>query len=244
MIEFCAETHAYVVNGCRVARSCTALANAAFATFDAAATVAAFYPRWKATDDIRYRKMLGLPEAEAKAAIMAAWTATRVRGTHIHKCAEEMLTGTAAHAGVPEITQIRAFIAEHALTFCAAELRVYYEAEGTVVSAGTVDALFVDAAGEHVLVDWKRSATALSMQFRRCGSPPLGHLGDCALTKYSLQLALYARMLRCSHGITVKRAFLVRVHPELRAAQVVEGICLAREAQLLLDAEAARLHNP
>jgi hypothetical protein len=62
--------------------------------------------------------------------------------------------------------------------------------------AGTVDAVFEDSRGDVFICDWKR-AKKMKLENRwQKAKPPIQHLDDCDLSKYSLQLSLYSRLLR------------------------------------------------
>jgi ATP-dependent exoDNAse (exonuclease V) beta subunit len=62
--------------------------------------------------------------------------------------------------------------------------------------AGTVDAVFEDARGDVVICDWKRAKKMKFDNRWRKAKPPIQHLDDCDLSKYSLQLSLYRHLLR------------------------------------------------
>ena len=96
------------------------------------------------------------------------------------------------------------------------ELSVY-SAELDV--AGQIDGLFVDAEGNFVVVDWKRSAR-ITFDCNRQMRPPIEHLPDCNGSHYSLQLNLYRLMLE-SVGFQVRRMFICAFHP-LSQARVIE----------------------
>ena len=62
--------------------------------------------------------------------------------------------------------------------------------------AGTVDAVFEDPRGDVVICDWKRAKKMKFDNRWRKAMPPIEHLDDCDLSKYSLQLSLYRHLLR------------------------------------------------
>ena len=62
--------------------------------------------------------------------------------------------------------------------------------------AGTVDAVFENPRGEVVICDWKRAKKMKFDNRWQKAKPPIQHLDDCDLSKYSLQLSLYRYLLR------------------------------------------------
>ena len=62
--------------------------------------------------------------------------------------------------------------------------------------AGTVDAVFEDSRGDVVVCDWKRAKKMKLDNRWQKAKPPIQHLDDCDLSKYSLQLSLYRHLLR------------------------------------------------
>lgn len=132
------------------------------------------------------------------------------------------------------------------------ELCVGWRAGGRSVSAGQIDALYVDKAGLYYLIDFKRvesknvldpSKVATKRGFNgTCGLPPIAHVPDTHYQHYSLQTSIYNLMLHDTHGIDVgNRMYLVRMHSDRAQYERVACADLRAEAKLLLDAEAARL---
>ena len=62
--------------------------------------------------------------------------------------------------------------------------------------AGTVDAVFEDSNGDLIICDWKRAKKMKFDNRWQKAKPPIEHLDDCDLSKYSLQLSLYRHLLR------------------------------------------------
>ena len=128
-----------------------------------------------------------------------------------------MLNGGIIEDPSPEVQDfISLFPAFHAegLRIFRTELNVY-SAELNV--AGQIDALFVDAEGRFVIVDWKRSARIVFDGTREM-LPPLDHLPDCNGSHYSLQLNLYRYMLE-AQSFRVSRMFLC-AFPQARVIEV------------------------
>jgi hypothetical protein len=120
------------------------------------------------------------------------------------------------------------------------------------VSAGQIDALYVDTAGLYYLIDFKRvesknildpSKAATRRGFKgACGLPPIDHVPDTNYQHYSLQTSIYNLMLLDTHGIDVgDRMYLLRMHSDREKHELVPCADLRAEAKLLLEAEDARL---
>lgn len=125
------------------------------------------------------------------------------------------------------------------------ELTVAYRIDGLVVSAGQIDALFVDGNGLHYLVDFKRSRKPLDPDtptFGRTGSGPVGHVPDTAFHRYSLQASLYAVMLLQTHHLLCNGGlYLLRMHTDAASYEMVQCEDLTTEAVAMLQAENERL---
>ena len=132
------------------------------------------------------------------------------------------------------------------------ELCVGWRSGGRSVSAGQIDALYIDKAGLYYLIDFKRveskkildpSKAATKRGFKgACGLAPIEHVPDTEYQHYSLQTSIYNLMLRDTHGIDVgDRMYLLRMHAD--RAQHERVVCrdLRAEAKLLLEAEHQRL---
>ena len=101
--------------------------------------------------------------------------------------------------------------------------------------AGQIDALFLDANWNLVIVDWKRVRT-----LRTEGFDPLRYpfdcLPDCNYWLYALQLNLYKYILESTeYAFDVSAMYLAVVHPEQPVPRLVE---VPR-----LDAEMRALHE-
>ena len=120
-------------------------------------------------------------------------------------------------------------MAELGLRPVRTELCVGWRDGGRGVSAGQLDALYVDSAGRHYLFDFKRVAKTKRLDARDTGTcrrgeaPPMGtgpmaHLPDTPYQKYSLQASIYNLMTLDTHGIDVgDRMYLLRMHSDRRA---------------------------
>lgn len=98
----------------------------------------------------------------------------------------------------------------------ASELMIYHQG-----ICGTVDALFVhEDTGEIHLKDWKRCKKLNKYGFER-GLYCFDHLTNANLHKYTLQLNIYATILKEGYGINVASMSLVVFHPNQKSYQEV-----------------------
>lgn len=138
------------------------------------------------------------------------------------------------------------------------EVCVGWCADGRSVSAGQIDALYVDKDGLHYLFDFKRVAKKHKLdpnekgfapgkgKVHACGLGPMAHLPDTHFQRYSLQTSIYNLMLMNTHGIDVDdRMYLLRMHADRDSYELVQCRDLRVEAQEALQSEATRLaHMP
>ena len=229
-------SHTYTALGTRIGISVTKLTGRHFAAFDADRVINTNFSKWRVRASSPYHAVIAssVSEEQAKTAIKAGWDAkgleARTLGTRLHKIVEDLLNGEHVERVVddPVRAERRAFeawrdewAAERGLKPYRTELPLYgVDADGVPVIAGMIDALFHDADGELVLIDWKRakpfSATAHETdRFARNGTGPCATLPDDSFWKYSLQLAVYARLLKLTAGLDVgARRHLVRLTAE------------------------------
>jgi hypothetical protein len=121
------------------------------------------------------------------------------------------------------------------------------------VSAGQIDALYVDRRGLYYLFDFKRTKKEKRLNANDkgwaprgepppCGLGPMAHLPDTPFQHYSLQASIYALMLAQTHGIDVgDRMFVLRMHADRAEHQRVQCRNLRTEARAALESEAHRL---
>ena len=134
------------------------------------------------------------------------------------------------------------------------ELCVGWRANGQSISAGQIDALYVDKHGRHYLFDFKRVANNHKLDPKAkgftpgpgtppaCGLGPMAHLPDTHFQKYSLQTSIYNLMLHDTHGIDVgDRQYLLRMHADRAEFELVQCRDLRSEARIALKSEQERL---
>ena len=132
------------------------------------------------------------------------------QGTAMHSLIEDRLSNRVSDPEVEntystELAMYDHFMQERCENWkcLGVEIPVYSE---SLLLAGTIDAVFLNTEGEHVLIDWKRSAK-IDKQWG--GSP-------CeTLRRYKLQLSIYSDILYRHYDITIKQCVLAAFHPEL-----------------------------
>ena len=95
------------------------------------------------------------------------------------------------------------------------------------------------------MVDFKRtkkSIDANASAFGRTGAGPVSHVPDTAFYKYSLQQSMYSLMLEQTHGLKCEGGlFLLRMHAEIEAYEMVQCEDMTAAARALLEHECERL---
>lgn len=247
-----------------VNRSVTSIVGALFPPFDADACVEEWFAGWKRNRDKRYVDIIDAfpDDASAKEEIKKRWKTAgnepQRLGTLLHLYAEETLNGMQPEKSrfeevEREVTQLDTFFDSEfgrGLTPFRTEMTVFYNVGPLVVSAGQIDALYKDSEGNFVIVDWKRvkakqKLTPSERGFRGAtGFDAAEGLPDTSFWHYSLQTSIYNLMLNHSHGIDAgERMYLVRVHSDREAYQLIQCADLRERARSALDAEERRLRS-
>ena len=240
-LRFDAASHTYYHDGRPVPRSVTALLKSYSTGFDAqrAAEGLLASPTWP-WRRAAYDEQLGEPATVDS--VVALWTRNgevqRARGQLLHYQADQMCQGRAIEEPwSPELQQARgvlAAVASLGLRPFRSEVSIYHA--GLRV-AGQPDLLLTDEAGTLSVLDWKRiRALNFDCRFRSLRAP-LEHLPDCNFWLYSLQVNLYAYILRAEYGAAVGPGYLGVVHPELPRGRCVEVPDLRDEIAAIVEAE-------
>ena len=228
-VGFDPEAHAYEVEGVAVPVSVTGVVDKLFPRFKARKTVNLYYDNWKSSGKSKYQRIIAdaASDEDAKAAILKLWrddTVARDLGTALHACIDQLLNQAPVdpeQRGLvfDELNAFECWLQTRGLTPFRTELPVFAKDDrgNAPVVAGMIDALFRDAEGQFWAVDWKRTAKPFGPKewaFRRHGHGPAIRLPDTKHARYSMQLALYALLLRESTGLDVAdRRLLVRFVP-------------------------------
>ena len=233
-------THTYTRNGHTAPLSVTKLISNHFPEFKPEATVDKYFDIWKDKSNSKYYTLIysHADEANAKKAILDLWETNKQEacrlGTATHKAVELLLGGAPLETcGNPEVEhEINAFLEWHTKkreqgwTLHATELVVgWMDGEERLCLGGSIDAIFVNEKGEHVLVDWKRTKERFGPDerapFAEFGSGPASELKDTKFNKYAVQTAVYAQMLKRQFDIDVgDRRYLVRLTKEDGAQEI------------------------
>jgi len=270
-ITFVEDGHVYTLYGEAIQRSTTRVLSEFFAVVDPVANTDTYYPSWKINTKHKYYPIIrdtlaaGGDDEAAKAAIRASWEqmgAEAALGTALHLHCEYDLNGEALQPSSEiskEISQFESFkssawVTSRGLQPVRTELCVGWREDGRSISAGQIDALYVDRDGLYYLFDFKRVAknhklNVKELGFRAsrdaepaCGLGELAHLPDTHFQRYSLQTSIYNLMLLNLHGIDVgDRMYLLRMHADRAAYELVQCRDLRPEARVALQSEQDRL---
>jgi ATP-dependent exoDNAse (exonuclease V) beta subunit len=161
------------------------------------------------------------------------------RGVYIHRQIELYLNEEPCDMEAPEMLLFLKWYSraeKQGMMPLRTEMSVFVK---KLFMAGQLDALFIDANGDYVIVDWKVSLIK-SDPFCWCfkkrndgshepgcsafGSHPLtAHLPACDQTKYFIQLNLYRFVLKQLYNVDAKRLLLVALHSTLSEALEIEA---------------------
>lgn len=223
-LDFDGPTHSYMLDGTLPCTSVTTVVANAFPKFDPAAAIATMKTgrRWDPA-----HPLFAMSDKD----IMDKWKQTGTEAAH---------AGTALHEHLDSILNLpgelwKDAVAESVAAGSPVELQTCalpflqtmlkdggrpYRTEWRIFSAadrvaGTVDALVQEADGTFTLYDWKRSSSIKWDNHYETALPPLRHIPNSKLAKYSLQLNLYRHLLEQQMRIPVARMRVVAFHPDL-----------------------------
>ena len=256
-IRFDEATHTYTRNGHTAPLSVTKLISNHFPEFDGPAVVDRCFCKWKENEDSKYYDVIKsrASDEEAKRAILDGWEQNKQEacrlGTALHKAIETRLTEDDESLDACDNSDVQyefdAFLGwyaqkrEQGWKLYASELVVGgMDAEDKLCLGGSVDAVFLNGEGKHVLVDWKRTKDPFGPEeqsrFAQLGSGPASELKDTKFNKYALQTAVYAQLLKRHIDIDVgDRRYLVRLSKEDGAQEIsASGEAFERAASGLL----------
>jgi hypothetical protein len=151
--------------------------------------------------------------------IKKAWRDNAVQksnmGTEAHYCMELWLNSKPCR-NTPELQQGLSFLREILVPLGVVahrtEMEIFADAEGV---AGSIDFVGRLPNGEFIICDWKRTAAhEIHSPWRKRMAPPLHHLDDTDVCRFSLQLSMYAYILETYYGWPVRALCMVSIHPE------------------------------
>jgi len=186
MLHFDEDSHSYTYNGRKLV-SVTQFLARFFEIFDGPAVA-----RRVVTNS--NSKYYGRDPDELAAEWEAHSRQARELGSLLHQNIQQQLVEGAVRGELSgEFRHFEAFMAGKEWRPLMVEERVCCPEAGL---AGTVDAVFEDPSGAVVICDWKRAKKMKFDNRWQKAKPPIQHLDDCDLSKYSLQLSLYRHLLR------------------------------------------------
>ena len=235
-IRFIPETHTYLYKGCDALKSVTTVISEYFHAFDAeAAAKRKAGPGGNPKDFIDRWRFVAKRASES--------------GTHLHAQIENYLLGRPTNSSfhlrykspsfaydswadvTREFSYFLDFIGRAGLTPYRTEWPIYDTASRI---AGAPD-LIAQKDGRLMMFDWKRSTKVIDPEHSPgiCAEPSLNSWGrtgigtfsdlpDCSFIHYSLQQAVYKRILRSNYGLDICRTFLVVLHPAYTHFYIVE----------------------
>ena len=247
-IVYVDSTHKYYLDGIELPISITGVIHDLFPQFDPTKTINKYYDNWSVDKNGKYHALIsylrivrGMADAEIKTEIATLWSssgsAASEAGTTMHAQIEAFENdGVAPVDKSKEYAQFEEWKQRPEVsgwTIYRTEWSVYHE-EAQV--AGQIDALYKDADGEHIMCDWKRcdptprragGSLELLGPDMDCfgderGYGPCAHLPNTKFGHYCVQQNLYSGILSTLYGITVKRMYLVQMHPKLNKAHMVQ----------------------
>jgi hypothetical protein len=241
-------THKYYLDGFELPISITGVIHNLFPQFDAAATIDKYFDNWSVDKNSKYHALIsylrivrGMPDSEIKSEIATLWTSSGSEaseaGTTMHAEIEAFENdGVHPAEKSKEYTQFEEWKRRQDVcewTIYRTEWSIYNEAARV---AGQIDALYKDKDDEHIMCDWKRCdptprRTGGKLELlgpdmdcfgNERGFGPCAHLPNTKFGHYCVQQNLYSGILSTLYGITVKRMYLIQMHPKLQTAHMVQ----------------------
>lgn len=113
------------------------------------------------------------------------------------------------------LTFLRDVLAPHGVKAFRTEWEVYTDA--SIGIAGSIDWVGQFPDGSLCVVDWKRTGPDrhdIHNRWNRSMLPPLSHLDETDICKFTLQLSMYAYILTHFYGFEVRALVLCSIHPD------------------------------
>lgn len=220
-LAFDSAAHTYLLDGKHPCRSVTSVVAGAFPKFDPDEALGLMRggSRWNPT-----HPLFAMSNEDIKRQWAETGANAREAGTRLHEHLDsilnlprsywgEAITESMAAGGPAELDAARAFL--NTLPPGSAPFRT----EWSIFSArdkmaGTVDALFLEPDGTFTLYDWKHAKALKWDNPYRTAHPPLRHLPDSKLARYTLQLNCYRHMLETQMSIPINRMLIVAIHAD------------------------------
>lgn len=213
-ISFEEEGHKYTIEGMEESpTSVTTLIHHNFPTFDADLVITKMMRsrNWSTS------KYFGKTKEQIKAEWEASGTAASSLGTLMHADIERFLNEEPVlNPDTKEFSHFRLFWGEFQRTNPGF---VPYRTEWLVYDedykrAGSIDCVLSNAAGQLIILDWKRSKEIKMENNYEKGLGPFTHLPNCNYWHYSLQLNIYRHILETKYNKQVVGMYIVVLHPD------------------------------
>jgi len=237
-IVFHEDTHEYFVDGVRAPWSGTTFSHACEVPFDdGQADRCARAPGWCERNGHVHADGSPFTADEVRRSWKDNGTTQSRRGTLLHWHIECHLNGyeiEAPHS--PEFGLYlrfeREFLVPLRLAPWRTEMNLFHCG---LRLAGQADLVCTDAAGDLVILDWKRSKKIEERGYRgQAQRPPLQHLQNCNLHLYYLQLNTYRHILETEYGRRVSGMYMVVLHPSQQEPRVYVVPRMEREIEALV----------
>ena len=145
------------------------------------------------------------------------WADSASHGTKVHKEIEDFINGSIGTIGEeiePKTEQAIDFITEYLLTNKIVKGRTEQKVFSAELGlAGTIDWMTVFEDGSFDLIDWKTNEKLTSEGYK--GKKGIHEVtkevDDCHLTKYGLQLSMYAYILEKYYGLKCRNLIIVHL---------------------------------
>jgi len=158
--------------------------------------------------------------AMSREEIKASWDSPHARnmGTEAHLSIENFFNGEAVYE-TAELKKALLFaknvMVPNGVEAYGTEVEIYGRDEDL---AGSIDFIGrIKGTDEFVIFDWKRSIKLhenIRSKFNKKMAPPLNHLHDCDVCKYTFQLSIYSWMLQKYYNMKISKLCLINVHPD------------------------------
>ncbi len=249
-IAFIPDTHTYLYKGCDKLKSVTTVISELFPAFDALGMAEKKAREEDCSPNVFLDKW-------ACASREAAET-----GTHMHAQIEKYFLGQKINSSLhlrfdlptlkcdkyvdigKELKFFNDFISRANIKPYRTEWPIY-DAKARI--AGSPD-LIAEKNGQLLMFDWKRSTKVVDAVagrgingvanlkcWNRYGFGEFSALPDCSFVHYSLQQAVYKRILARNYGINIARTFLVVLHPQYEHFYIVETMDVEKYVDRLFD---------
>ena len=233
-IAFKENGHQYTVQGCDTTISVTRLVHAQFSDFDPDAVITGMMarPNWEKS------QYFGMTPQQIKDQWSVSGNAASAAGTILHADIEKYYNSEPITNDSVEYKYFLAFD-----EWRKKQGLVPFRTEWTVYDvphrlAGTIDMCFMKPDGTLAIYDWKRVKALRRTAFggKTGTTPECATVPDSNYWHYSLQLALYKRMLEEHYDIKVTSTVLVVLHPLKSHYEMHTTSALEDEVTALLKA--------